>query len=159
MNYIENYMGQFHDLGDYNEKILTCQVAISAASASIPLVNALFQTDPQIIVVSSTLGFISVIAVGLLQIEQSYERMTLERLTRISLEREILAYKNRTDIYSENQNLSADSKEKESERLRRLCAQRIGDIIVNKFNRYYSIGRQGSQEKTDHREMCRKSCN
>jgi hypothetical protein len=110
-------------------------------------------------VVSSTLGFISVIAVGLLQIEQSYERMTLERLTRISLEREIIAYKNRTDIYSENQNVSADSKEKESERLRRLCAQRIGDIIVNKFNRYYSIGRQGSQEKTDHREMCRKSCN
>ena len=66
--------------------------------------------------------------------------MTLEKITRVALEREIVLYKSGAGIYSgkDKQKLNLDDK-------RKLFAQQVAEIILNKFNKYYTV--RGSHER------------
>lgn len=102
-------------------------------------------------IIISSLAFVSALAVGILQIEQAQDRMTLEKVTKVLLEREIIMFQNGSGTYSDTGKKNGKQTEikydenrvdSSSYDMRKVFDQNIGDIIVNKFNKYYSIDRR-----------------
>lgn len=155
IKFVELYMNRFRRLGTKNERIFRwCSIAVLAASVSIPLMNTIFPSEsyPWLLpIITSSLAFISALAVRILQIEQAQDRMTLERVTKVLLEREIIMFKNGSGPYSgtgKRNGKETEIKQDENRvnlstpEQRKVFAQNIADIIVNKFNKYYSIDRR-----------------
>ena len=156
VDYVKCYIRKFDRQGDRNEdRFNALQIIILVASALTPFLNSFISTaffgnavDANTIkFYTSFLAVISAVSIGILQLTQAGDRMTLEKITRISLEKEILLYTTKAGVYSgtEKQPLSDD-------RRRKLFAQRVAEIIVNKFNKYYSFGPRGSRERDQNQD-------
>lgn len=151
IKYVEEYVTKFDRKGDENENIYYFfSFAILAVSALTPFLNSLIPPDATVgglynvslvKFYTSILAVISAVSVGTLQIIQAFDKMNLEKVTRIHLEREIFLYKTIGGVYSTEINPSLLKGDPSSLASRRssLFAQRAAEIIVNKFDRYYSI--------------------
>jgi uncharacterized membrane protein YvbJ len=130
LKYVDDKKKIFKKEGDRNRTLYyACQISILAASVAILLANVVYSnpdgtTNPStnttintitnttitkssqgneiftIKLYTTVLAVISAIAVGLLQIFQAYERMTLERITEVSLESEINLYNSQAGVYN-----------------------------------------------------------
>jgi hypothetical protein len=114
---------------------------VLVASAIVPVINAVAPSLGADLVrtYTSILAFIGAISVGILQITQARERWTLERVTKVTIERERNLYNNNVRPYAAYANMDSIK--------RQLYVERVMRIIINKFNRYYAIGRPSGQEE------------
>lgn len=145
MKYVEKYIQKFDRLGDKNQNIFYAfSYTILAMSALTPLLNAIVPyTVFEVKVYTTVLAVITAVSVGILQITQAFDKVTLEKVTRIYLEREILLYKTKGGIYSKENNPKLKEVENVEAERRKLFSQRIAEIIVNKFNKYYALSPRG----------------
>jgi hypothetical protein len=123
----------------------TFQIAVLITSASIPVVNALIPSDTNAVLVkqyTTILAFIGAISVGILQLTQAHERWTLERVTKVAVEAERNLYNNTAGPYAQK-----------DINKHQLYVERVMRIIINKFNRFYAIGRPNQTEGGDEETM------
>ncbi len=161
INYVQEYIKKFDRLADSNHNIFYFfSFTILAVSALTPLFNSLIPPDATFSVFNlntvkfytSILAVISAVSAGSLQIIQAFDKMNLEKVTRIHLEREILLYKANGGIYSPENNRMLVQESTLPAQRRSLFAQRIGEIIVNKFDQYYSLTPGGTQRQGHDRD-------
>jgi Protein of unknown function (DUF4231) len=114
---------------------------VLVATAIVPVINALTPSLTADLVrqYTSILAFIGAISVGILQITQARDRWTLERVTKVTIERERNLYNNNVRPYAAYADMDSNK--------RQLYVERVMRIIINKFNRYYAIGRPSGQEE------------
>lgn len=144
LDYVKCYIRSFDNLGNKNgHRFVALHIIIVVASALTPFLNSFVGNivtdiagyeinEDTVKVYTSLLAVISAVSVGMLQLAQAGEKMTLEKITRVSLEREILLYNTKARIYSRTDNQPFTGR-------RKLFAQQVAEIMVNKFNKYYSI--------------------
>lgn len=163
INYVQVYIRKFDNLGEKNLRIFYFfSFTILAVSALTPLFNSLISPESTFTVFNintvkfytTILAVISAVSAGSLQIIQAFDKMNLEKVTRINLEKEVLLYKANGGIYSpeNNPNLKQGDTSLPAQG-KSLFVQRIAEIIVNKFNRYYSITPLGQRPGEDKRNL------
>jgi hypothetical protein len=132
--YVKSQIDRFETLGNrYWNLYHICQIIVLVVSAATPLVNAIIPSSDNVLFVkqyTTSLAFIGAISIGILQLTQAYERASLERITQKALEGERNLYNNSAEPYSDDRTKS-----------RKLFVARVERIILNKFNRFYAIGR------------------
>ena len=123
---------------------------VLVATAIVPVINALTPSLSADLVrqYTSILAFIGAISVGILQITQARERWTLERVTKVTIERERNLYNNNAGPYEAYADMDSNK--------RQLYVERVMRIIINKFNRFYAIGRPSGQEEEGEEELRRR---
>ena len=113
--YAKDYLREFNRKGnEYRNIFYTFSFLILAVSALTPLLNSLVGQDNKIVFLgfniqtikfyTSVLAVVSAVSAGSLQIVQASDRLILERITKINLEREIVLYKTNGGIYSTDNN-------------------------------------------------------
>jgi hypothetical protein len=101
---------------------------------------------------TSILAFIGAISVGILQVTQAHDRWTLERVTKVTVEAERNLYKYTAGPYTDEALKRAGTKKTKDQ----LYVERVMRIIINKFNRFYAIGRPSGTEEggdEDHKKI------
>lgn len=113
--YAKDYLREFNRKGnEYRNIFYTFSFLILAVSALTPLLNSLVGQDNKIVFLgfniqtikfyTSVPAVVSAVSAGSLQIVQASDRLILERITKINLEREIVLYKTNGGIYSTDNN-------------------------------------------------------
>jgi Protein of unknown function (DUF4231) len=140
-DYVQGTVEKLNKTGnEYAAIYHTFTIMVLVASAIVPVINAVIESEnPDLIKrYTSILAFIGAISVGILQITQARERWTLERVTKVTIERERNLYNNNARPYEAYADMDSTK--------RQLYVERVMRIIMNKFNRFYAIGRPSGQE-------------
>jgi hypothetical protein len=138
-DYVQGIVEKLNKTGnEYAAIYHTFQITVLIVTASVPVINALTPSVSTELVkqYTSILAAIGAISVGILQITQAREKWTIERVTKVTIERERNLYNNDAGPYADMDSIK-----------RQLYVERVMRIIINKFNRFYAIGRPSGQEE------------